>query len=107
MRFSRPAGFDALAHLTLSLATLPRAFSVEVLLDTDLVTARRELSPAVAVLEWTAEGVLLRGQVDSLDWFAQELARLPFAFQIRRPGALRRALEAVARRLLGAASTRP
>ncbi len=99
-RFERPAGFDALSHLALSMATLPRAFAVEVLLETDLQSARRELSPTVAVLEWTADGVLLRGQVDSLQWFAQELARLPFDFEIRKPAALRRALEAVARRLL-------
>jgi hypothetical protein len=85
------------------MATLPRAFAVEVLLKTDLKTAQSELSPAVAVLEWTADGVLLRGQVDSLPWFARELARLPFAFEIRKPAALRRALEAVAQRLLGIA----
>src|SRR5262245_58812761 len=71
-RFSRPAGFDALGHLALSMATLPRAFAVEVLLATDLQTARRELSPSVAVLDWTSDGVLLHAQVDSLPWFAQE-----------------------------------
>jgi predicted DNA-binding transcriptional regulator YafY len=104
MRFTRPSGFDALGHLALSMATLPRAFSVEVLLETDLPTARRELFPAAGVLEWTGEGVLLRGQVDSLAWFAQELARLPFAFRIRKPAALRRELESVARRLLALAA---
>jgi predicted DNA-binding transcriptional regulator YafY len=103
LRFARPSGFDTLSHLALSMATLPRAFAVEVLLKTDLKTAQSELSPAVAVLEWTADGVLLRGQVDSLPWFARELARLPFAFEIRKPAALRRALEAVAQRLLGIA----
>jgi predicted DNA-binding transcriptional regulator YafY len=100
LRFERPPGFDTLSHLALSLATLPRAFGVEVLLKTDLQTAQGELSPAVAVLEWTADGVLLRGQVDSLPWFARELARLPFAFEIRKPAALRKALETVARGLL-------
>jgi predicted DNA-binding transcriptional regulator YafY len=99
-RFSRPVGFDPLAHLAHSVATLPRAFSVEVLLKTDLETAQRELFAAVGELEWTGDGVLLRGGVDSLRWFAQELARLPFGFEIRRPAALRRALQAVARELL-------
>jgi predicted DNA-binding transcriptional regulator YafY len=42
----------------------------------------------------------LRAQVDDLDWFARELARLPFAFAIRQPERLREALHAVARRLL-------
>jgi predicted DNA-binding transcriptional regulator YafY len=99
-RFTRPEGFDALAHLVHSVATLPRAFSVEVLLSTDLQTAQRELFPAVGVLEWEGSGVLLRGEVDSLPWFARELARLPFEFEIREPKALRRALRIMARRLL-------
>jgi predicted DNA-binding transcriptional regulator YafY len=99
-RFTRPEGFDALAHLVHSVATLPRAFSVEVLLSTDLQTAQGELFPAVGVLEWEGSGVLLRGEVDSLPWFARELARLPFDFEIRKPQALRRALKIVGRRLL-------
>jgi predicted DNA-binding transcriptional regulator YafY len=98
--FSRPRDFDALEHLRQSLARLPRAFEVEVRLETDLETAQRALFPAAGVLEWDGDGVLLRGQEDDLKWFAQELARLPFAFQIRKPPALREALGAVARRLL-------
>lgn len=98
--FVRPAGFDALEHLRRSMATLPRSFAVEVLLDADLQTAQRELFPAAGVLEWVGDGVLLRGQVDDLRWFARELARLPFRFEIRRPTALRDALASVARQLL-------
>lgn len=98
--FTRPSGFDALAHLTWSLATLPRAFAAEVLLETDLDTARRELFPAAGVLEWTSEGILLRAQADDLQWFARELARLPFPFRIRSPAALRDALVSVAKQLL-------
>jgi predicted DNA-binding transcriptional regulator YafY len=105
-RFSRPPGFDALEHLVRSVATLERAFSVEVLLLTDLERARRELFPAAGVLEWTGAGVLLRGQVDSLPWFAQELARLPFGFEIRKPKALRHALRSLAERLLETAASR-
>ncbi len=104
MRFTRPPGFDALGHLTLSVATLPRAHAVEVLLKTGLKTAQRELFPAVGVLEWTGDAVLLRGYADSLPWFAQQLARLPFAFEVRKPAALRHALEAVAQRLLALAA---
>jgi predicted DNA-binding transcriptional regulator YafY len=100
--FVRPSGFDALEHLRRSMATLPRSFAVEVLLDTDLQTAQRELFPAAGVLEWVGSGVLLRGQVDDLRWFARELARLPFRFEIRRPTALRDALASVARQLLRA-----
>jgi predicted DNA-binding transcriptional regulator YafY len=100
VHFSRPEGFNALGHLTFSLATLPRAYATEVLLDTDDETARRQVFPAFGTLERTSEGVLLRGQTDDLSWFARELARLPFAFEVRRPTALREAVEAHARRLL-------
>lgn len=99
-RFSRPAGFDVLEHVRRSVALIPRAHDVEVLLDTDLETARREVFASVGVLEWTGERVRLRSQVDSLSWFARELARLPFPFEIRKPAALRGALRSVARRLL-------
>ena len=51
------------------------------------------------VLECTADGVLLRGEVDDLDWFARQLARLSFPFEILRPAALRSALQAHAARL--------
>jgi predicted DNA-binding transcriptional regulator YafY len=98
--FTRPPGFDALAHLTFSVATLPRTFAVEVLLETDLQTAQRALFPAFGVLERAAGGVLLRGQADDLDWFARELARLPFPFHVEQPDALRDALVSCASRLL-------
>lgn len=100
VHFTRPDGFDALAQLTHAVATLPRAFAVEVLLETDLETARRAVFPSFGVLEPASGGVLLRGQTEDLDWFARELARLPFAFEVQRPDALREALEACARRLL-------
>jgi predicted DNA-binding transcriptional regulator YafY len=97
--FTRPPQFDALGHLTFSIATLPRAHTAEVLLKTSLQSAQRQLFSAAGVLEWTGEAVLLRAQVDDLDWFARELARLPFDFEIRRPVELREALAAHAKRL--------
>jgi predicted DNA-binding transcriptional regulator YafY len=98
--FTRPPDFDALAHVTHALATLPRRYSPEVLLKTDLDTARRALFSAAGVLECTPEGVLLRAQADDLLWFARELARLPFEFEIREPAELRDVLATVARQLL-------
>jgi predicted DNA-binding transcriptional regulator YafY len=107
-RFERPADFDALGHLVFSVATIPRAFAVEVLLKTDLPKARRELFATIGVLEPADGGVVLRGQTDDLDWFARELARLPFDFEIRHPAALREALRVRARALLArAAGTTP
>ena len=97
--FERPERFDALAHLTTSIARLPRAHAAEVLLATDLATARRELFPVAGVLEPVEGGVVLHAQADDLDWLARELARLPFAFRVRTPRALRTAVGALARRL--------
>ena len=101
--FTRPEGFDTLAHLTFSVATLPRRHAVEVMLRTDLRTAQRELFPAIGVLEPMGDGVLLCGQCDDLAWFARELSRLPFAFEIRSPRELKAALAACARELLARA----
>jgi len=103
-RFERPPDFDALGHLVFSVATIPRAFAVEVLLKTDLARARRELFATIGVLEPADGGVVLRGQTDDLDWFARELARLPFEFEIRHPAALRESLRVRARALLAAAT---
>jgi len=102
--FTRPADFDALKHLTVSVATIPRKHAVDVVLHTDLATAKREIFPTLGVFEPAEDGVLLRGQCDDLKWFARELARLPFPFTIRRPRALRTALAACARELLALAT---
>jgi len=77
---------------------------VEVLLKTDLARARRELFATIGVLEPADGGVVLRGQTDDVDWFARELARLPFEFEIRHPAALRESLRVRARALLAAAT---
>jgi len=98
--FGRPAGFDALAHLSASLANMPRAQAVEVLLHTDLDTARRAFFYDLGTLEPVASGVLLRARTDHLDWFARELARLPFDFSIHGPEALRGEVRTLAERIL-------
>ncbi len=97
--FRRPADFNPLATLVSSIASLPRAHAIEVLLETDLATAQRELFPTAGLLEWRAGKVLFRAQADDLDWFARELARLPFAFKIESPAALRTKVTALAARL--------
>jgi len=97
--FRRPERFDALGHLVRSIATLPRGHTIEALLYTDLRTAQRELFDAIGILEPVDSGVLLHAQADDLAWFARELARLPFDYEIRAPDALRTALRACGRRL--------
>jgi predicted DNA-binding transcriptional regulator YafY len=50
--------------------------------------------------EWAGRGVLMRSQADDLDWFALQLARLPFDFRVRSPAALRVAVASMGRRLV-------
>jgi predicted DNA-binding transcriptional regulator YafY len=101
--FARPEQFDALHYLGESVARLPRAHAAQVLLKTDLQTARTHLFDAVGVFEQVEDGVLLHNQSDDLDWFARQLASLPFAFEIRGPDALRDAVRMCGERLLGLA----
>ena len=92
--FGRPKGFDVLAYLQTSIAQLPRAYAVEVLLKTDLATACRAVFAEMGTPAETPRGVLLKIQADELEWVARELSRLPFGFRILKPAALRRALAA-------------
>lgn len=87
--FERPQHFDTLLHVVQAIATLPRPFTFEVLLKTDLVRAQQEIFGALGVLEPRGDGVLMRGSTESLDWVARELARLPFDFVVYEPEALR------------------
>jgi predicted DNA-binding transcriptional regulator YafY len=97
--FERPMDFDAVAHLTFSIATLPRSIVAEVLLHADMQRSLETLGGAIGLFEPVDDGVLLRSQVDDLDWFARQLARLPFPFTIHSPDALRDSLRQLALRL--------
>lgn len=97
--FVAPMDFDAVRHLALGVARIPRAIQIEVLLHTDMETARTALFDSIGLLHPVGDGVMLHSQADDVDWFARELARLPFAFEIRQPPALRAALLALATRL--------
>ena len=97
--FERPADFDALEYLKQAITLIPRAHSVEVLLETDLASAQRALVPYVGVLECVDGGILLRAQADTLEWIARELARLPFDFRVKAPKVLRAEIARIGRRL--------
>jgi predicted DNA-binding transcriptional regulator YafY len=98
--FERPLNFDPLAYFVHSVATLPRRFSFEVLLKTDLVTAESEIVDLLGVLEPHPEGVRLQGSTDDLDWFARMLAGFSFDFSVVHPDALNEALRHRAAMLL-------
>ena len=98
-----PDGFDAAAHVTRALARVPWSHAVEVLLHTPHDDAARRFPPTLAELEPEGAGTRLRMRAESLDWVAGLLAGAGCDFEIRRPGALRDAVAALARRLSGAA----
>ena len=91
-RFERPATFDALAAVEHSIASRPGEWAIEVLLQTTIEHAREAVSPVVALLSETPDGVLLHGNTSDLPWMARYLAGLGFGLQVRRPPELRAAL---------------
>ena len=98
-----PDGFDAVAHVSTSLARVPWDWEVEVLLDLPVDKAARRIPPTLGELLETEEGTLLRMRVGSLDWMAGVLAGLGCAFLIRRPDELNESVRALAGRLQASA----
>ncbi len=105
-QFDRPQHFDALAYLIQAIATLPRRFTFRVLLKTDLVTARAEITDMLGHLEPHAEEVLLSGSADDLNWLARQLAQFCFDFVVLEPEQLRDALRQRAEELVDLAAIR-
>jgi len=87
--FARPADFDPSEYLDRALATLPRAVSTEIFIHTDDAGACRDLCYSVGVVEPDGDGMKLTGSFDEIDWYARELMRLPYRFEVRSPDALR------------------
>ena len=97
-----PEGFDAVAHVSASLARVPWTWDAEVLLDLPLETARERLSYVLAELAPDGTGTLMRIRAESLDWLAGVLAGAECGFEIRRPEELRAAAHQLAARLAAA-----
>lgn len=107
VRFVPPFDFDAVRHLALGLATLPRAHAVTVRLKTTMATARTELFDAIGVFRPVDDAVMLYSQADDLHWFARQLARVSFDFEVLEPPALRGAIRDCAQHLLRLADEPP
>jgi hypothetical protein len=94
--FTRPADFDSLHYVLESLATTPRGWLVEILLEMELAEAQQHIPLGSAVLEACDGGVLMRLYSTDLAVTARYLCWLDCAFVIRRPPALRTAVLALA-----------
>jgi predicted DNA-binding transcriptional regulator YafY len=97
--FDLPEQFDAMTYVVQAIASVPRKFAFEILLKTDLASAKEEIMDVLGVLEPCDDGVLLRGSTDDLDWMARQLARFSFDFSVREPEDLRVALHNLAAKL--------
>jgi predicted DNA-binding transcriptional regulator YafY len=97
--FTSPAAFDALGHVERAIARTPGIWHVVVLLKTTLAEARGQIPPALATLEETENGVIMRCYVNQLEWIAHVLAGLGCPLVIQQPDELRLALAEHARHL--------
>lgn len=94
-----PPGFDAVEHVSRSLARVPWGHEVEVLLHLPVDRAAQRLPPTLAELVEAEGGTLLKMRVDSLDWMAGTLASLGCGFTILAPDELRTSVRELAARL--------
>ncbi len=101
-----PDGFDPVGHVNRSVSSDP-TWQVEVLLETDVVQASRQLSASGMELTETADGVLLRTRTARLEAMAHTLAGLGWPFTIVRPDELRTAVVEHADRLAEQAKRSP
>jgi predicted DNA-binding transcriptional regulator YafY len=87
--FTPPINFDALEGVQRSLASVPRAWQIEVWLETTLEEAQRYMRLPQAFFEEKNGGILFRVEVADLPWMARMLAGLGMPFIIHRPQELR------------------
>lgn len=87
--FSPPANFQAQEAVQRALASVPRAWQIEVWLQTTLEEAQRKSHLVKAQFVETNNGVILRGDVADLPWAAHFLAGLGIPFIIHHPPELR------------------
>jgi predicted DNA-binding transcriptional regulator YafY len=99
-----PHGFDAVEHVSRSLARVPWTWEVEVLLDLPAQQAAERMPPTLGELSETPDGTVLRMWVSSLEWMAGVLAGLDCGFSIQRPDELRATVRALAERLEASAA---
>jgi predicted DNA-binding transcriptional regulator YafY len=94
--FTPPSAFNSAEEVSRSLASVAWERYVEVLLETDLETARRGVAPGIGLLDPVPGGVLLRVGVDDLDWGARYVVSLGIPFKVVAPPGLRDALRRLA-----------
>ncbi|GAA3224223.1 YafY family protein [Actinocorallia longicatena] len=101
--YTIPDDADPAAHVAASMAAVPWAHEVEVVLHVPPETAAGRVPKTVATLTPEGEDTLLRMRAQSLSGTALFLAGVGFPFTVRAPAALLPEVHALARRLLATA----
>ncbi len=97
--FPPRVNFSALEAVQQALAAVPRAWQVEVWLETSLEEAQRRTQLPKAFFEVAKGGILFRMDVDDLPWMARLLAGLGVPFIVHHPRELCDVLRQYARTL--------
>ncbi len=98
--FERPKDFDMLGHVLDSMALMPGAYQLEVLIKAPMEEAEQVIPRALGTLEQTDEGVLLRRAIPQVDWIAYFLVGLDLPLRVIQPVELRDAIRAIAKKAL-------
>ncbi|MGH3012219.1 MAG: helix-turn-helix transcriptional regulator [Gaiellaceae bacterium] len=94
-----PDGFDPVAYVSRSLASVPWTWEVEVELELALEQASERIPATLGELVEQDGTTVLRMRVESLDWMAALLAGLGCDFTIHHPDELRASVRKLAARL--------
>lgn len=90
--FERPIDFDTLNYMLGSLAEERTTWNLDIVLGLPLAEAQRRIAPVLVTLTELPEGVVLRGAVSDLRFWAHLLAGLNCPLHIREPTELREVL---------------
>jgi predicted DNA-binding transcriptional regulator YafY len=94
-----PEGFDAVAYVRWSLASVQWTHRVSIVLDLPLATVEARLPDSLGVLTEEPAGTRLEARVESLDWLARIVTGLGCSFTIEEPAELRAVVAGLAERI--------
>lgn len=96
--FERPQAFNALSHVLDSLATMPGAYNIEVLIKAPMEDVQAVIPEGIGTLEQTPQGVLLRRAANELEWIAHFLLWYDLPMVVLQPDELRQTMRELATR---------
>ena len=94
--FTPQRTFDSLAFVAESLATMPGAWNIEVLLHVPLELAQRVIPRSHGTLTAVKDGTLYRRTSDNLGWLARGLVRLELPLTVVSPPELKTTMRELA-----------